>query len=116
MAYSTSDLEKKALKAIKEHNLVFTDEVFVFCGCSRRCYYDHKVHELHTIKDALEENKINTKLALRKKWRDSDNATVQIALYKLIGTDEESDRINSQKTNIGGGMEIVVKRPDTKNE
>ena len=112
MAYKTANIEKEALEVIKKHKLVFMHEVSTFLKCSKATIYNHKIEQLDTIKEALEANKINLKMGLRKKWYDSDNASVQIALYKLIGTDQESDRINSQKTNIGGGIEIIVKRPD----
>ena len=47
-------------------------------------------------KDCQYQNKVNIKVGLRKKWYESEHPATQIALYKLIGTDEESNRINSQ--------------------
>lgn len=40
------------------------------------------------------------KVGLRRKWYESDNPTTQIALYKLLATDEENIKISSQKTTI----------------
>ena len=97
MAYDVKELERLALEAISENDLVFIQEVVYFLPCSSATFYNLELEKLETIKDALEEKRIKIKSKLRKKWYDSDNATVQIALYKLIGTDEESDRINSQK-------------------
>ena len=41
------------------------------------------------IEQALLKNKIDLKVGLRKKWRDSENATLQLALYKLVSIKEE---------------------------
>lgn len=102
MAYKTEELEAKALEAIRKNRLVFAHEVPTFINISKQTYYDHKLEQLDSIKSALDKNREEIKAGLRKKWYDSENATVQIALYKLIGTDEESDRINSQKVKHDG--------------
>jgi len=103
MAYKTAELEKKAIEIIQNDDTIhFIQDIVIFMPCSKRTFYDHKLQELHTIKEGLEKNRTKTKNALRKKWFESGNATTEIALYKLIGTDEESDRINSQKTKLEG--------------
>ena len=109
MAYKTSELEQKALEVIQKNMLVFIHEVCVFIPVSKQTFYDHKLDQLDTIKAALDKNKTTLKAGLRKKWYDSDNATVQIALYKLIGTPEESDSINSQKNKVEveGGIQVT---------
>jgi len=110
MAYKTNDIEKKSIAAIKKNELVFIDEVPYAIGISKGTFYNHNLHELDSIKEALNENRITIKKGLRDKWYKSDNATVQIALYKLIGTDEESDKINSQKNSIehSGAVSIPI--------
>ena len=102
MAYEIHELEAKALEVITKNKLVFIHAVATFMGISRQTFYTYELDKLDTIKDALSNNKETIKAGLRKKWYDSENATVQIALYKLIGTDEESDRINSQKMKHDG--------------
>lgn len=100
MAYKTSDLEKQALKAIEENDLVFINEVSYYLPCSRATFYNQGLDKLDSIKETIEKNRIKIKSKMRKRWKDEDAPPVlQIALYKLIGTDLESDRINSQKTN-----------------
>lgn len=111
MAYKTAELEKKALKAIEENKcLFFINDLIAFLPCSQSTFYDHKLEESESIKEALEQNKINAKVGLRNKWYESDNATTQIALYKLIGTDAEVDRITSQRidhTNNGNSFNTL---------
>ena len=108
MAYKIAELERRALEAIKKHNLFFIEDVICYLPCGKVTFYEHKLNELNNIKEALEKNKINTKLGLRKKWYDSDNPTTQIALYKLIGTDDESDRITNQKSTIEHKGKIII--------
>lgn len=96
MAYNTDELEKKALAAIKRHNLVFIEDVVAYLPCDKTTFYRHECHECNAIKDALAENRVKTKVALRKKWKDSDNATLQVALYKLISEEDEFKRLTGQ--------------------
>lgn len=97
MAYKTKELEEKALAAIEKHKLFFIEDVVSFLPCGKVTFYEHKLNESNSIKEALEKNKVEIKVSMRSKWYKSDAPALQIALYKLIGTDEESDRINSQK-------------------
>lgn len=52
------------------------------------------------ILDALENNRTGAKRFIRRKWRTSDNATALIALYKLLSTEEERQRLNSTQAEI----------------
>jgi len=119
MAYDTKELERQSLEAITKYKLIWIEEVVSYLPCGKVTFYEHKLNELNTIKDAILKNRNDLKVGLRKKWYESDNATTQIALYKLIGTDDESDRINSQKQKVehSGNVEITnitvkVKRSD----
>ena len=97
MAYNTKELERQALEAINKYKLIWIEEVLSYLPCSKQTFYDHGLDKFDTIKTAITKNRTDLKVGLRKKWYDSDNATTQIALYKLIGTEDESDRIKSQK-------------------
>ena len=89
MAYSTKELEKQILKVVEENNLMFFDDIQAYVEPNNKTLYNHKLPKLQTIKSALAINRIKTKIGLKKKWRESDNPTLQIALYKLIGTQDE---------------------------
>lgn len=97
MAYNKSDLEQQALDAIKKHDLVFISEVVSYLPCAKSTFFSKKLDESDSIKEALENNKIEQKKTLRGKWRDSENATVQIALYRLLSDDDENDKLNGGK-------------------
>ena len=120
MAYKTEDLKKKAIAAIKAHNLFFIEDVVVFLPCSKPTFYEHKLNEVNELSELLEKNRITVKLKLRKKWEDLDNATLQMALMKLICTDDERKRLAMNYTEHSGtvvipitGMQIVKDDTET---
>ena len=102
MAYKKADLEQKALKAIKEHNLMFVADLAAYLPCTHGTIYNKNLHKLDTIKEALEENRIRTKNGLRAKWFRSENATVQIALYKLLANSQEFASLTGQRVELSG--------------
>ena len=93
MAYKKEELLKKAIKAAKEKELFFVDDVISFLPCSSSTFYNHKLEKSEELKEIIEQNKINVKVELRNKFRFSDNATLLMALYKLICTDKEREKL-----------------------
>lgn len=114
MAYNTEELYALSINFIEKESLFFMEDVIALLGISKPCFYDHfKVdsNELNYFKELLRKNKVSAKLKMRKAWLASDNASLQMGLYKLIGTDEERKRLNSayidQKTEHTGEIKIV---------
>lgn len=95
MAYDKQELIRLSLDAIEKHQLVFIDEVVTFLPCTRATFYNHELDKLDEIKEALNNVRTSTKTQLRNKWRDSDNAALQIGLFKLMATDEERKRLST---------------------
>jgi len=109
MAYKTSELEKQTLKLIEENKYLFTiQDVVSKLPCCSATFYNHKLEDLETIKKALDQNKINLKLKIRKRWDESDNPTTDITLYKLIATEDELDRLTSQKATVEHKGKIII--------
>jgi len=99
MAYDKEQILKQALKLSEEKKLFTMDDVVSLLPCSYSTFYSYfpaKSYELDSIKEVLNTNKIDIKVALRKKWFKSDNATLQMGLYKLIANDEERKRLTQQ--------------------
>ena len=115
MPYDTKVLKQKAIEAIKKNKLIFIEDVCAMIGIAKSTYYDHfkegsdDSNELNTI---LNENKISLKVSLRKKWFDSDNATLQMALYKLCSTRRKFLHNWSSKYNH---ISSLVKRMELRN-
>lgn len=111
MAYDLVELEKLALDAIEKHKLTKQNQLICYLPCVESTFYKDDLHKSELIKSALEFNKISKKKKLTDKWEESDNATLQIAAYKLMADDDELTRLNSQKieaehTLKGSGIKI----------
>ena len=96
MAYDKNKLEKEAIKAIEKNKLFFNADVVAYLPCSERTFYDLKLHESQSIKEALTKVKTDIKVSMRSKWYKSENATLQMGLMKLISTDEELRKLSMQ--------------------
>lgn len=103
MAYNTQELKQQILEAIQQYNLFFFEDVYVNASISSYTFYEHFPKDSNDYKDiraALTANKIKTKQAMRKKWFDNDNATLQVALMKIIGNDRDRKRLNQTHHDI----------------
>lgn len=100
MAYKTEDLEKQALKAIEKNKLMFIEHIVAFLPCSKKTFYEHKLHESNAIKKAVEEMRIGKKTKMLSNWIDSDSNALQIAAMKMIATEEEAHRLSGTKSEV----------------
>jgi hypothetical protein len=100
MAYKKEELEKKSLEAIEKYKLFFNEDIISYLPCSAATFYNHELEKLESIKDALTKVKTEIKVSMRSKWYKSENATLQMGLMKLIGSDEERRRLSQTHTDI----------------
>jgi len=116
MAYDKKKLEQQALAVVEEHKLMFVTDIPSYLPCSTSTFYALELEKSESIKELLDANRVRIKNGLRAKWYKSENATVQIALYKLIGTDDEVHRLNGTRQEISGpgGKAIQVEQIDYK--
>lgn len=97
MAYDKEELFKKALKLIKEEQLIFAEDVIAKLGIAKPTFYDHfknDSNELNSIKEAMNQNRVDLKVKMRKKWFESDNPTLQMGLMKLVSTETELRKLS----------------------
>lgn len=125
MAYDRNKIYKQAIDLIEKKKLFFIEDIITLLPISKQTFYDYfKVDsdELDTIKEGLDKNKIEIKNGLRNKWYNGNNPLTQMALYKLIGTEEEYHRIASTKTEnkninvekpIFNGLDLNVRNEET---
>jgi len=103
MQYTTEDIFKRSKELILEHKLFFIEDIVSFLPCAKSTFYKYiqdGSNELNELSKMLEVNKINLKVKMRKKWGESDNATLQMALMKLICTETEHRKLAQNYTNI----------------
>jgi hypothetical protein len=127
MAYDRIKIYQQALDLIEKKKLFFIEDVVTLLPCDKTTFYrffEVESNEYNTIKEGLDKNKIEVKNGLRNKWYNGNNPLTQMALYKLIGTEEEYHRIASTKTEnkniniekpIFGGIDLDVEENDSTN-
>ena len=101
MAYNTKILFEKAKEQITSKKLIFVEEVVAFIGINKTTFYDHfPIHsnEINELKELIEVNKVSLKTSMRKKWYDSDNPTLQMALMKLLSNQTEHKLLSQNYT------------------
>lgn len=117
MAYDKNKIFKQAQKAIKDNNLFFIEDIVAFLPCDKTTFYKYfpvNSNELNTLKDMLDDNKVKTKSGIRAKLWKSEKAAELLALYRLIATPEEHQKLNQQyidHTSKGNEIKIIVKPP-----
>lgn len=112
--YTDEELEKMALEAIADYELLSIVDLAAILPISRTTFYNKGMDKIDSIKKAFEKNRLSIKSKLRKQWADSEaSATVQIALYKLAANEDELQRLTSSRHELTGkdGKDLVEK-PD----
>ncbi len=95
--YNKNKIFEQAKEQINKNNLFFIEDIVAFLPCSRSTFYDFfpdGSDELDTIKDLLDDNKVKTKSSIRAKLWKSNKAAELLALYRLIATPEEHQKLN----------------------
>lgn len=91
-------LREKALKILeKKKDIYFFADLATELGYARQYLYEIGFcpDKDDILKQALDDNKKTIKRGLRNKWFKSDNATVQVALYKLLADEDELAKLNN---------------------
>ncbi len=97
MAQSKTDKHKaELLDVIRRHKIAFLDHAFGFTSFSRSTAYNHGLDKLDDIKNAIAQNRVKAKNYMLNKWIASDNATLQLAAYRLCADPEEHQLLNQQ--------------------
>ena len=99
MAYKTEDLFNTAIEQIKKHKLFFIEDIIAFLPCRKSTFYDHFPNDSDYYKkmfEELERNRTELKVSMRSKWYKSNAPALQMALMKLICTDEERKKLAMQ--------------------
>lgn len=114
------DLINQCLEIIKDpkYPVLFITDLVSFLPFGRTKFYKMGLDKSEVLKEAINDNKVKMKQDLRLKWYSNPNPTVQIALYKLICTDEERNAIsNNPKSEESKAIpDALLKLADSINE
>ena len=94
MAYDRNELEKMAVDAINKNKLFFIQDVIAYLPCTSSTFYHLQLEKSETIKEALLSVKTTLKVSMRSKWYLSEQPTLQLALMKLISSEEELRKLS----------------------
>ena len=101
MAFNKKKIYKLAISTIEEKECLDITELIISLPCQRSTFYTffpEDSDELDNLKELINVNKTKACGTLKRKWIKSDNPTLNIAAYKLMGSDEEVHRLNGSRT------------------
>lgn len=107
----TTEIFEQSKKLIVKHKLLFIQDVVDFLPITRQTFYRYfplESEEMQEIKKLIDENKISIKSNLRAKWYNSDNATLQLALYRLTANEDEHRMLNQRYIDHTSGGEKIT--------
>ena len=96
MAYNWQKIKEDSLELIEEHRIPFIEHLISYLPCSKDAFYANKLHESDEIKKAIDLQKTKIKSKLLFRMSESDNATAQIAAYKLLSNSFELKKLTGQ--------------------
>ncbi len=110
--------EAEILEVIKKHNLFVIRDIFAFyTGCCRATFYELDLDKSESILKALDDNKVKTCQSLKQKWFKSKSASLQIALFKLLASEEDRKAIVMNYADFtSNGKDFIPARTLTKEE
>ncbi|MGB4837644.1 MAG: hypothetical protein WBP08_01500 [Saprospiraceae bacterium] len=77
------------LDIIEVKNITTIKGIVSYLPMQRATFYNNKFDKMDIIKEAIDSKKVKMKEGMRVKWYNSDNSTLQIALYKLLADKDE---------------------------
>lgn len=110
MAYDRVKIFEQAKEVIIKKNLLFIEDIVAFLPIAKKTFYEYfplDSNESNELKELLETNKINIKVSMRSKWYESDNATLQMGLMKLISTNEELRKLSMNTQSHEGNVKVT---------
>jgi hypothetical protein len=118
--YDRNKIYEQAKEVTVKNKLFFIEDIVAFLPISKKTFYEYfpiESDESNELKELLQINKTELKVGLRKKWYGSDNATLQMALMKLICSDEERKMLSMNHTDLTtNGKEITGRYSDWTDE
>lgn len=114
--HTKDTISRLALLVTIWKNCIYFTDVAAFMPIAKDTMYNHEIHKSDTLKDAISYNKIKTKHAMRGKWFRSENATLQVALYKLLADSDELQRLTMNNINVDTGLFDDMDKNDLEKE
>jgi hypothetical protein len=101
MAYDRNKIFEQAKEVIVKHKLFFIEDIVAFLPIAKTTFYEYfppDANETNELKGLLETNRIELKVSMRSKWYKSNAPALQMALMKLICSDDERKKLSMTYT------------------
>jgi len=111
MAYDRNKIFEQAKEAIVKNKLFFIEDIVAFLPCDKTTFYrffEVNCNEYNELKDLLETNRTELKVSMRSKWYKSNAPALQMALMKLICTDDERKMLSMTHTDVTTKGEAIT--------
>lgn len=109
--YNRKKIFEQAKEMITKHKLFFIEDIVAFLPCDKTTFYrffEVNCNEYNELKDLLETNRTELKVSMRSKWYKSNAPALQMALMKLICTDEERKMLSMTHSDITSNGEKLT--------
>lgn len=115
--YNREEILEQCIEVIRKEKLTFFNDLAIYVEPTMATLYEWEFEKSEILKSELRKNKLASKKKMRTKWEDSDNATLQIAAYKLIAEKEEIEALTinkvDQRNTYPEGVRIIIEEvPD----
>lgn len=103
--YDPKDIYERSLKVVKEQKLIYIEDIVAWLGISKETFYrliPLNSNESNAIRDAIAEQRIQIKVALRRKMYNANDTGQTLALYRLVATDKERRALALNYHEMGG--------------
>lgn len=97
--YDKKELFETGKQKALDEKLLFIQDIIDCLPIQKTTFYDYfpvGSNEMNELKKILDANKVSIKANLRKRWWESENPTLQLALYKLSSNEEEHRKLSQQ--------------------
>ena len=123
MAFNKDKLYSEAIELTNKYKLFRIVDLVAFLPCEKSTFYGFfpdGSDELESIKRAFNKNKTEIKVSLKSKWFNSENPTLQVALFKLLADADEHRKLQQNYTDVTTGgdrinINVIEAEDDGKN-
>lgn len=112
MAYDRKKIFEQAKEVIVKHKLFFIEDIVAFLPINKSTFYEFfpiESNESNALKTMLEQNRTELKVSMRSKWYKSNAPALQMALMKLICSDEERKKLSMTYSDVTTDGEKINK-------
>lgn len=103
-----AEYAEELLSILRGKKIAFLSHAFAYTSFSSSTAYNFELEKMESVKETIKKNRANAKNYMVQKWIASDNATLQVAAYRLMSDPEEHKLLNQSYIDHTSGGEKVI--------